>query len=162
MPQFSPAKVREKPLSISELGCGVGDSVAKGSQEKTQDWEVELSFSSQLVPNCSFSGGLYSLRDSLSSTADHLFLLRGGSTQVPPLPCNSNTRFLFPVLHPFSLLGSSGLELSGEEARGLCPFGDSPCLGLKADANLPYPLGQGWGHFPGELPLKSPGSGCGA
>lgn len=109
------------------------------------------------MPNCSFPGGLCYLRDSLNSTAGHLLLLRGDSTQAPPpLPCNSNTRFLFPVLHPFSLLGSSGLELSGKEAGGLCPFGDSPCLGLKADANLPHPLAQSWGHFRGKSPLKSP------
>lgn len=71
----SPCKVKHSCLHRSR---GVaGDSVAKGSQEKMQEREVELSFSSQLDTNhlggvislsgCSFPGGLCPLRDSLSS-----------------------------------------------------------------------------------------------
>ena len=125
-----------------EQGCGAGDSVAKGSQEKTQDWEAVL---------CSLGG-------SPSSTWDH---------RCPPswkpcpgcssLPHGSNIRFsLCPVLHPSSLPWSPALELHGEEAGGPCPSRYLPCSGPKACANLPHPLGQGWGHFPGGVASAKP------
>lgn len=135
----SPCKVKHSCLHRSR---GVaGDSVAKGSQEKMQEREVELSFSSQLDTNhlggvislsgCSFPGGLCPLRDSLSSNVVTSSSFMEIAPRLLLSACNSSTRFsLFPVLHPSSLLESPRLELSAEEAGGLCPFGDSPCSGL--------------------------------
>lgn len=165
----SPAKVRGMPLSAweTERGCGAGHSVAQGCLDRTKNWEVLIPAPplTTLEESCPFQAAVFlvlvlcSLGDSPSSTWGH---------SVPPsckrgpgcssLPCNTRCS-LFPILHPSSLLASPRLELNREEAGGLCLFRDSSCLGLKACANLPHPVGQGWGHSSGKLPLKSCGSG---
>ena len=139
LPLF-PQQRRERCPSAweEEQECGAGDCVSEGSQEKPKNPEDRDALGTLQVP-----AGITPVP------------LHGGLTQPAPLCLASGSLSSLSSTHPLSQ-GAQGWSCREGKLEGRAASSDSPCSGLKACANLPHPLGQGWGHLPEELPLQKP------